>query len=138
MEAAAKELKKENNIIFKFVEYGQDKVIIQASQSQKHSGNYFTTKQLIEVTRKLFGAFFGNKKIHVQPIPYLPSKTDQVNQKWVLKKMLETGKTVNTISNDTGIDRSELKQLINGELPFTKTTKAFFYYYFCFIEKSKS
>jgi len=138
LELAAETLKRTDNINFKIKEYGNNKMIIQAAQDEKGSGEYLTKKQLIGITRFTFDAYFPGVKSIVQPIPFLQSPADIVNHKWILKKMLLTGRSIKMISADTGIERAELKSIINDGKHVSKSMKALFYYYFLHIESVNS
>lgn len=130
MEHAALQHKRYSNKEFKVVDVKPSAVIIQAAQGKSAAENYATGKRLIEIVRETFGRFFPDHKINVQPIPYKVPAAYIVDDKWINAKMLGHGIKAKEISEDTGIDRTQLTALVNGTRPLSKPMKALFWYYF--------
>jgi hypothetical protein len=130
MEIEALIHKTQENITFKIVEYDNEKVIIQAVQGKTATGFYQTQKTLIGLVHKTFDSFFTGKKISVHAIPFVETSSSKVDIKWVNHKMLETGIRIKDIAIDTGLDYTELNNLINSDASLSKPMKALFYYYF--------
>jgi len=130
MLVAANEHKKLGNINFVIIEYNGDKVIIQVTQGKNAIAVYHSQKRLIEIVHETFDQFFIGKKVLVHPIMYNKSPADIVDKKWINKKMMENSIKLKDISKDTGINKMELRNLMNTESLLTSSVKALFYYYF--------
>lgn len=137
MKLISESLKISDNISLKIVEYGNSKLIIQASQAETETGLYQSQKQIIQLIHDRFDNLFDGLKIIVHAIPFLQSPADIVNDKWLNKKMLLSGKSVKMISAETGLERFQITNLLSGKIQFSKTEKALFYYYFEYIELTK-
>lgn len=130
IEHAAAQHKQFNNLQFKAVKYGPDSITIQVSQGRNGAGAYHNTKRLVEIVHETFDRFFTGNKIIVNPIPYKESPATAVDAAWIQKKMLDTGTKLKQISDDTGIDYTQLSSLTSGDRPLSQSMKAMFYYYF--------
>jgi len=130
MNYAAVMHRKHSRITFKIVEYSATEIIIRVVQDKNPNGNQFEQKRLIEIVHETFDQFFPGRKIKVHPIPYSESPVDQVDSKWIEEKMLATGTKLKDIAKDTGLNKTQLSALVNGQKPLSQVTKALFYYYF--------
>lgn len=130
MEHAAGEHLRFGNITFKIIKYDGDLVAIRVSQEKNAAGAYHDVKRLVEIVRETFDRFFPGKEVHVNAVEYIQSPAADVTPKWINKMMLETETKLKDICNDTGLDKSNISPLVNGEKPLSQSMKAMFYYYF--------
>lgn len=135
METAALMHKRYSNMDFKIVNLTDSKITFQIVQSKSPAENYATPKRLIEIVHETFDKFFSGKKIFVHPVPYKEAPANKVDSGWISKKMLATGTRVKDISNDTGIDNTQLTSLVTGRRPLSQPMKALFWFYFAAKEK---
>lgn len=130
MEVAASAHQRYSSITFKVVELKPDKVIFQITQGKSAAGNYQNQKRLIEIVHETYDRFFPGRKVQVHAIPFVESPANVVTDKWVNEKMLEKGIKLKQISEETGIDKTQLSSLITGDRPLSQPMKALFWYYF--------
>jgi len=129
MEHAALEHQRHSSITFKIVEYDVNKIVIQAVQGKNATGIYHSQKRLIEIVHETFDRFF--KKIQVHAIPFKESLAQKnVTPAWINKQMLDKGTSLKQLSEDTGIDKTQLSSLITGDRTLSAPMKAMFWYYF--------
>jgi hypothetical protein len=134
MEHAALQHKRYSNITFKIIEAEKKKVIIDVSQGKSSAGNYQDAKRLIEIVHETFDRFFEGFKVMAGPHPYKVPEPESVTPDWIVDQMKEKKVRLKEISDETGIDYSQLSSLVNGSRPLSQPMKALFWYYF----KSKS
>lgn len=130
LDEAAALHKKNSNITFKVIKVTDNEFQIRTEQGKHLSENYADAKLLVQRTKELFSFFGINKTLHVHPVPYVQSRTDIVNPKWVTENMIINGVKIKDIANETGIEKSDISGWINGEKPMSQAVKAMFYYYF--------
>jgi hypothetical protein len=134
MEHAALQHKRYAAVQFKIVDAGPGKVTFQIAQGKSAAENYFTKSRMIEIVHETFGRFFPHSKIIVHPVPYKMPAPNQVDPAWVQKKMLHLGIKLKQVSDDTGVDYTNLSAVLNEKAPMSQPIKALLYYYFSYKE----
>lgn len=136
MEAAAGMHKRYSSISFKILEYSAKKVVIRITQDKSSAEKYFDVKRLTEIVHETFDRFFKDKKIMVRAFPFEQSPVNQVTDAYIRNQMESNGIKLKDISQETGIDYTQLSALAAGNKPLSQSAKAMFYYYFKFKELS--
>ena len=131
MEQAAVMHKRFSSIFFKILEVTPDKVVFRVHQEKSAAENYQNGKRLAEIVHETFDRFFPDRKIQVRPYPYKPAPPEQVDHKWVAKKMSATGINLKQIADETGLNYANLSKITSsGTEDISPVMKALFYYYF--------
>lgn len=138
MEAAARAHGMHNNITFKVMDVEEKKVSLRVTQDKNQGNRYFPAKRLIEIGRETFGRFFPERKLIIHPVVYQEPMVNEVDHKWIRKKMESTGVKLKTIQADTGIDYTYLSSLTSGSDSLSQPMKAMFWYYFIAKEMKES
>jgi len=125
-----------SNISFKIKEVTDKQIIIQVIQGRTPSKNYADKQRLIETVHALFDKHAGNRKVIVQPKVYEETPVNEVDASWINDHMLTLGTKLKDIEADTGLNKTQLSALINGNKPISQVTKAMFFYYFAFKNNS--
>lgn len=130
LEQAANLHLRHSNIEFKVIGIDGENISIRTTQGKHMSGIYADTQTLISRTRELFNRYLPSYTIITHPVPYQPSQTDIVTPEWINKQMLSKITRVQDISNDTGIDKTNISAWINGKREMSQIVKAMFFFYF--------
>lgn len=105
-----------------------DVIVVEARQGKNSLNKYLSDKELIERAKGLFGRFY--KEVHVRPKPYQSPLVDVVNPQWLQQQLNQHKVSLKQLEKDTGIDKSNLSNWVNGNRPMSQPVKAMFYYYF--------
>lgn len=120
------------------VDENEKKIIIAAKQEKKNSDTpYFTKKELVEETKKLFQPYFKDYVILVGAEPYTEPIANIVTSDWITQQMKTHHIGAKKVAEAVGIPQAELSALIHGHREMGIRTKGLFYYYFKYIEASK-
>lgn len=130
MEYAALLHRRHSRIEFKILEVTAKSVTIQAAQGKSPADNQATSKRLVEIVHETFDRFFPGKKVIVRPIPFTASPAELVTVKWIQERMTSTGTTLKQLVDDTGLGKSNLSTVINGNAELSHVMKVVFYLYF--------
>ena len=107
----------------------KNRLIIKALQGKNATGIYHSQKRLIEIVHETFDRFF--KKIQVHAIPFKESPAQKnVTPVWINKQMLDKAVSLKLMSEEMGIDKTQLSSLISADRPLSAPMKALFWYYF--------
>lgn len=131
MEQAAVLHRRYSSIFFKILEFTPDSVVIRVTQEKSAAENYQNQKRLAEIVHETFDRFFPGRSVHARPYPYKPAAPEQVDQKWIAKKMSAAGLTLKQVSEETGLNYPNLSKITSSdEEEISPVMKALFYYYF--------
>jgi len=136
MEHAGKEHRRHGSIEFKILENTPKQVVIRITQGKNAPGIYQNQKRLNEIVHETFGRFFKGKKIIVRPFVYKQPPVNLVDAAWINKQMLEKEIKLKTISDETGLNKTYLSSIINGNESFSQLMKCMFWFYF--LHKGKT
>lgn len=138
LELDAQMYQRYNRISFKIMQLNEEEIVLRVKQEKAPNGNYFDSQRLEEIGHEFLEpikAQKANLNIQVQTIPFVNAPIEQVDPKWIQKKMNDDSIPLKKIVEDTGIDKTTLSAYINGKKTLTQNVKAFFYYYFKAIEQ---
>jgi len=130
LEVGARQHKHFSNIKFEILGVDDNEVIILTKQGRSFNGNLADQETLLTRTFELFEPNLPEIKLEVVVSPYLIPPVDDVTDVWIRVNMKETGKQIKDIVNDTGLSKSYLSAIVNGQKPLSRINKSFFYYYF--------
>jgi hypothetical protein len=131
LESGAQLHKRHSRIEFKIKDIQPDKITIRTTQGKSPAENYADKKRLIQRTRELFGHFIKDRQIIVHATtPYEPPPPDVVTPDWVRRQILNKHIKLVDLAGKTGIHKSTLSTLVNGQRPMSQPVKAMFYYFF--------
>lgn len=131
LEAAALLMRRHVSVVFKIksVESDQKRLIIQVVQDRNAAKKYFTSGELIDKVKNVFGPILPDWKIISHPVPYLGSEVDVVTPEWIQSKMESLGIKQVDIVNATGVTKSNVAAWVGGLRPMSQPVKAMFYYF---------
>ena len=129
MEQAALVKGKQAHLDFKIIKQTDKTVVIRVSQD-KEAEEFYNTQKLTLTVHETFLPFFPKHRIIVHPIPYKQSPAEVVTAEWVSKHMLEFHVSLKQLTEDTGLNKTYLSNLVNENKEFSQAMKAMFYFYF--------
>lgn len=113
------------------VDEREKKLIISTSQEKKTTHTpYFTAKELIQETKKLFKPYFEGYTILVGAEPYNTPPADIVTPMWLSMQLQTYHIKAKKVAQEIGIPPAEFSALLNGHREMGIRTKGLFYYYF--------
>ena len=122
-------LRRHARIFVYFVDSDETSITIKAIQKENPNGNYLNSKELAARIKETFGKY-TDKKIHARPTPYNPSPTEVVTPKYVLDLMREHKVSKKSLPHALGVSLTEMSEVIQGDRPMGRWTKAALYYFF--------
>jgi hypothetical protein len=120
----------EFKVIFKIMNITAEDVTIGITQMKNSNDNYLEKRQLINLTHSTFDGYFFKRRVIVRASPYEESPAKKVDADWIKKKMEEHGVTLKEMSEETGLNNTQLSPLTTGSKPLSDAMKAMFYFYF--------
>lgn len=119
-----------SNITFKVLEVTPHSVVLAVRQGRSHAGVYFDVKRLIEILRETFGDLLAGRRIEQRPYTYKPAPPDVVTPDWLRERHAASGKQIQEIAAELGVDRNSVSAYVGGKKPLSGVVRAMFYYYF--------
>jgi hypothetical protein len=122
-------------ISIEVVSFRENRLVVRVEQKEVMHDHFWSKKELIERTREMFqGEVPEDWKVVVSPVDYDPQDIESVSAHWIVRRMNHLGIKAKHICKSTGIDKSTISSLINGEKELTKWHKTAFYYFFKYQE----
>lgn len=138
LEAGALLYKRFDNFTFKIKQYKDKILIVEARQGKNYKKEYFSEKEIIEKTKKLFTDFskdFQPEKIHVGVIPFREVESDIITPEFLKTELHKRQIRIKDINIETGLEMSNLSAWVNGVRPMSNIVKNMFYYYLKSLDK---
>lgn len=135
----------EHNLMFKVADVQHisgtkgRKIYMQSEQIKVREGNILTKDEIKTITRGMFPrVLFPNVIIEVDCIVFTGFKITQVDADWLAAKLKRNQVTIKDMSDDMGIDKSNLSAWVTGLRPMSQPVKALMYYYFRNIDQERN
>lgn len=120
----------QTKIQFKILKVEGDKVVIGVTQAKISDGQYLSKKELEAKAHAAFDQHLPGKKVVVHSSPHEESPALKVTPEWIKKKMEKHGVSLKEMSEETGLNNTQLSPLTTGSKPLSDAMKAMFYFYF--------
>jgi hypothetical protein len=128
LEAEAAEYFQTQKIEYKILEVDLRNVTIRITQIAASKEEFLSSKQMADIGKKLFRRFLSHMNIHTRPLAQVPPKTEKVNAGWVNYMLAAKGITLETVLEETGINRKKVHDWLSGREPMPPEVKAMFWY----------
>jgi hypothetical protein len=117
------------------VSFEDNSVILRVEQKERVNNVFLTRKELVERARKMVkDELPDNWKIIVSAVDSNRDDIDKISPDWIKNRMKKLGIKAKHICKNTGIDKSTISSVLNGENELTKWHKTAFYYMFKYNE----
>jgi len=124
-------LYKNSNIIVDIVSFSDNRLIVRAEQEVLKETQQIDKKNLEKNVRDVFSDKVpATWKVTISAVDFNRSDIDSIDASWVSSKMVDLGLEPKHISTYTGIDKTELNNLLSGKVEFTEWQRVAFYYFF--------
>ena len=122
---------KNSNIIIVIVSFSDNRLIIRAEQKILKETQQIDKKNLEKIVRDVFSDKVPSTwKVTISAVDFNRSDIDSIDASWVSSKLVELGLKPKHLSTYTGIDKTDLNNLLNGKVEFTEWQRVAFYYFF--------
>lgn len=121
--------KSQSNIQFTIKALVDNKLLLEASQSETRSKKYATEATLIKRAHEVFDKWFPAIELDIEPTTFGLTPTSVVTPLWLEKKMKEKDVRIKQIAFDTGVDRESIADWVSGKRSMSQIVKAMFYFY---------
>lgn len=133
----ARQYKAMARIYIDIVSFSDSRLIVRAEQKQLTNGKQLSKKELEKRIRDMFtGEIPSDWKLTISAVDCDRIDIDSVNAEWINTNMKRLNIKAKNIETYTGIDKSTLSILLNGNRDLTKWQKVAFYYFFKYRELS--
>ncbi|GHU96205.1 hypothetical protein FACS1894156_6990 [Bacteroidia bacterium] len=124
-------------IVIEPISFVDNRLIVRAEQKDVESSKILSKSDLEERARDVFlGEIPEDWKLTISAVNYSRTDIENVTPMWINTTMSKYGIKPKHITTYTGIDKSTVSTLLNGEKELTKWHKTAFYYLFKYIEHS--
>jgi hypothetical protein len=126
---------RQNHIVIEIVSFEDSRLIVRIEQKDLINDKRLNKKELTERVREMFaGKIPDTWKLTVSAVDYDRKDIDSVSPDWIRRRMNKLGLKNKNINVYTGIDKSTISLILNGEKELTKWHKLAFYYFFKYYE----
>ena len=124
-----------SRIFIEVVSFDDNRLIVRVEQKEILNGKHLTKTELTDRTREMFkGEVPEEWKITVSAVDFDRKDIDAVSVEWVKKRMDKLNLKNKHISNHTGISKTTVSSIMNGNKDLTQWHKIAFYYFFKYYE----
>lgn len=122
-------------IFIDVISFKENRLVIRIEQKELAGGPFLNHRELADRATDMFrGEIPDDWKLIVSPVDSSKEDIETISPEWIKRRMHTLGLKAKHISNRTGIDKSTLSSILNGEKELTKWHKAAFYYFFKYSE----
>ena len=133
----ASQYKRLGKIYVEVVSFIDNRLVVRVEQKELVNGKQLSKKDLEKRVRDMLtGEIPSGWKLTISAVDFDRIDIDAVNAEWINSRMEKLNIKAKNIETYTGIDKSTLSTLINGNRELTKWQKVAFYYFFKYQEVS--
>ena len=134
----ALQYKKHGHIVVEIVSFNDNRLIVRVEQKDLSPGSKHLNKTELEnrVKEMFKGELPPEFKLTVSAVDFDRNDIDCIDAKWVGLRLEKYNLKAKNLAVYTGIDKSTLSILLNGNRDLTKWQKVAFYYFFKYYEVS--
>ena len=122
---------KNSNINVDIVSFSDNRLIVRAEQEVIKETQQIDKKNLEKIVRDVFSDKVPSTwKVTISAVDFNRSDIDSIDAFWVSYRMEDLGLKPKYLSVYTGIEKTELNNLLNGKVEFTEWQRVAFYYFF--------
>lgn len=134
----ASQYRKFARIIVEIVSFSKNRLIVRVEQKELVNGKQLTKQELEKRVRELFiNEIPKDWKLTISAVDFDRGDIDNVSIEWICNKLERFELKAKQLSTYTGIDKSTISLILNGQKELTKWHKLAFYYFFKYLEVSK-
>lgn len=132
----ARQYKQFAKVVVEVVSFANNRLIVRAEQKEVTSKR-LTKQELEQRVRDMFADEVPpGWKITISAVDFDRADIDSVDSVWVNNQLEKAGLKAKHLASHTGIDKSTLSTLLNGNRPLTKWQKVALYYFFKYYNLS--
>jgi hypothetical protein len=138
LETFARMYRQNAHIVIEIVSFKDNRLIVRAEQKDLVNSKFLSKKELTERVREMFqGEIPETWKLTVSAVDFDRKDIDAVSVEGIKNRMDTLDINNKHVSVHTGIDKSTISSILNGNKELTKWHKVAFYYFFKYNEAVK-